>query len=119
MVIFGSLGGGVPLSISSLLPPTCPAPGPPPHGQGYWAGWTPGPSAAPFSWGVLDKWKKVLLMASWQVSMSLGTSTTVRPLVGTASSTWTLTVPGVGQQCQQLGATLLLPQPRPHPATLC
>lgn len=38
-------------------------------------------------------WKKRVLMAWWQVSRSLGTSATVRPRVGMASSTSTWMVP--------------------------
>lgn len=68
-------------------PKSCPSPG-----LGYWAGCAPDPAVAPFSWGVLDIRKKVVLMAWWQLSMSVGTSATVRPLVGMASSTSTLMV---------------------------
>lgn len=39
-----------------------PGPAPPP-GLHYWAGWAAGPAGAPFSWGVLDMLKKLVLMA--------------------------------------------------------
>ena len=71
---------------------------------GYWAGWEPGPAVAPFSWGVLEMRRKVVLMAWWQLSISLGTSATVRPLVGMASSTSTLIVPVGGGGISGLGA---------------
>ena len=88
---------------------SCPAPG-----LDYWVSWAvgpeealfwvSGPEGAPFSWavgpeeapffgGILDMWKKHVLMAWWQVSRSLGTSATVRPRVGMASSTSTWMVP--------------------------
>lgn len=59
---------------------------------------------APFSWAILDMRKNVVLMAWWQVSISLGTSATVRPLVGMASSTSTLIVPVGGELHQCLAA---------------
>lgn len=92
-------------------PKSCPTPG-----LGYWAGWALDPAVAPFSWGVLDMRKKVVLMAWWQLSMSVGTSATVRPLVGMASSTSTLMVAvggGGHQQPGGLGAPpVLLPWPQ-------
>ena len=80
------VGGGCP----SVHRParSCPAPG-----LDYWASWAVGPEEAPFFGGILDMWKKRILMAWWQVSRSLGTSATVRPRVGMASSTSTWMVP--------------------------
>lgn len=79
-------------------PKSCPTPG-----LGYWAGWAPDPAVAPFSWGVLDMRKKVVLMAWWQLSMSVGTSATVRPRVGMASNTSTLMVAVGGVGINSLG----------------
>lgn len=87
------VGSASPCPFPSRSCPHLPTPSPPHPGLGYWAGRVPGPAVAPFSWGILDIWRKVVLMAWWQVSMSLGTSATVRPRVGMASSTSTWTVP--------------------------
>lgn len=54
--------GGSLCPFSSQVLPLVP-PGPPDRSRGYWAGWAPGPAVAPFSWGALDRRRRVVLMA--------------------------------------------------------
>lgn len=88
-------GWGSPLPILQPLASHLPSPGPALLWSRLLGQLHARPHSGPVLLGVLEMWRKVVLMARWQVSTSAGTSASVRPLVGMASNTCTVTVPEV------------------------